>query len=220
MTALSETAPQGKPEIEPEKVSLITDKDKEEFGGEMIDLQRRVAQEEVAGLKAQNDRLLAEIGKLQDVTHGLADTQMQHKAESFEEQLTKMVPTWQQIDEQLDWRDWLADVDPMAGAQRQQLLKNAVQSQNATRVAAIFNAFTGGLAPAAPAPNPQSELSTQVSPGRSVAPVAPAHKAKIWTSADLQAALDPRKLKHMTSAEITAVTSEIDIAQLEGRIQN
>jgi uncharacterized protein YukE len=218
---LTDTAQTRQPVTPPVASKLVTDKDEEEFGLDMIDLQRRVANEESGELRTQNANLLKVVNDLQETVKGLSQAQHESRLTSFDEKLLKLVPNWAEIDKEQGWLNWLDDTDPLTGVRRQVMLVNAHKGQDASRMAAIFNAYTG-IAPSKTIPPvPQkSELKTQVTPRKSAASVQVPVEAKIWSSAELSAALDPRRTKHMAATEIEALNNEIDNAQREGRVRN
>ncbi len=216
ITALSETAQESKPETQPEKAHLVTDRDEEEFGSEMIDLNRRVAREEIAARDAKIAELEGIVRDLAGKYGKLNETTQQTAGQSFEQQLATLVPDWREIDQNPAWLEWLAEVDPITGKQRQAHLDVAHKALDAQRVANIFNTFADQTKPAVP--TPKSELNKQVTPKKSAAPNAPSSQPKVWTQAEIADALDPRKLRHMTTEQIDGVMSEIDAAQREGRV--
>lgn len=216
INALSETAQKSKPENQPEVARYVTDKDEDEFGSDVIDLNRRVAREEIAARDAKIAKLEAIVQDMSGKLGSLTQQSQQTAGQTFESQLERLVPNWREIDATQEWLSWLSEVDPMTGMQRQAHLDQAHKALNAQRVANIFNAFTGQTKQAAP--TPKSELSKQVTPKKSAAPNAPSSQPRIWTQAQIAEALDPRRLKHMSPEQIEGVMSEIDAAQREGRV--
>lgn len=211
---ISETAEESKPEPGQVEAKYVTDKDEDEFGQELIDLQRRVAKEEIASLTAQNQQLAATVKELREQISILANSQQQVADGSFLTQLSRLVPNWEEIDSDPEWLKWLAEVDPLSGRNRQSFLNEAHAALDAKRVATFFDAFLKSKGKS----SSKSELNRQVTPKKNSAPSAPPAQEKVWSQSEIAAALDPRKLKHMSQKEVEALMSEIDAAQRDGRI--
>lgn len=195
--------------------SLISEKDEEEFGSDLIDLQRRIAREQNANLVSELESLKAQNSQLINELNGMKQTSQKTSQDVFFDRLSAAVPNWNEIDQDPKWREWLAEVDPMTGMNRQAYLERAHNDLDVARVAAIFNAYQNLQAPK----KPQSELQRQVTPTRSAASAtAGTRQEKVWTQAEIAQALDPRNLRKMSADEITALNAEIDAAQRDGRI--
>jgi hypothetical protein len=93
-------------------------------------------------------------------------------------------------------------------------LDGAQNRQDVQRIAAIFDAYKATKKRS----EPSQELKRQVTPKRSASTPQAQPNQRTWTQAEIAAALDPRKLKHMKPEQIEVLMSEIDAAQAEGRI--
>lgn len=205
--------------VEPPKAEpLVSDKDVEAFGDDMIDLVRRAAREEFGRLAGS---LMAEIRKelapVREQVGTVATRQKLTEEERFYQTLSTLVPEWEQINTDQRWLEWLAEVDPFVGNIRQAALDSAVQALDARRAAAIFSAWKAQFQPKVK--SPATELQRQVSPPKSGASVPVQPAAKIWTNAEYQAAFDPRLTRHMSAAEIASLQAEADRAAQENRVR-
>lgn len=204
---------------EPPKADpLVSDKDVEAFGDDMIDLVRRAAREEFGRLAGP---MLAEIRKeltpVREQVSTVVNRQKLTEEDRFYQTLTGLVPDWEQINADQRWLEWLGEIDPLVGDVRQAALDTAFRAMDAKRTAAIFNTWKAQFQPKVK--SPVQELQRQVSPSKSgaSAPVQPA--AKIWTNAEYQAAFDPRLTRHMSAAEIASLQAEADRAAQENRVR-
>lgn len=142
--------------------------------------------------------------------------------EVFESRLTASVPTWREVNVQQAFLDWLAEVDPIAGTQRQAALNAAHQSLDAGRVSAIFGEF----------------LKTQVRPAAAQVPTAVAKQVAPSTAAPAAPQAAPAQKPVVTQAQVAqfyqdlasgryrgnevqarALEAAIDQAMAEGRVR-
>lgn len=154
--------------------NLVTEDDEAEYG-ESIDMMRKVSREELAPMAQE----------IAAIKHALAQFQMnvvpqvqniaQRQATTAEQQfwadLTSSVPNWRSINDDKEFQNWLLDIDPLSGINRQTILDDAQRNLDATRVANFFRAWNElkGNANVARNTNRQataSELERQVAPGK------------------------------------------------------
>ncbi len=212
-----------KPTPAPEKPApMVTDKDEKAFGADLLDVMRRVAQEEFARLSAP---ILAEMERrlapVQEQVGSVAQRQQLTAVEQFWAALDAAVPDWKDINTNPSWIQWLEVFDPIAGKSRQDALNEAQQANDARRVVAMFNLWKAqNQAPAqAQASQARKELARQAAPAKSAGgvPSQPAAQ-KIWSIAEYQAVYDPRLKNTHTAQEIAALQAEADKALEEGRV--
>lgn len=214
---------------EPERVDpLVTDKDVETFGSDLIDLQERVAKKAVAEARGQFQAVIdkqADYIKQLEAKVGVVDQQVTASAQDrFYESLAKQVPDWEQVNGDQRFLVWLGEVDSMTGVARQAYLDDAANRMDLPRVVAIFNAFKELTAPAqAAAPvvsqGKKQELERQVAPSKSKASAPTDSGKRLWTRAEYERALDPRYTKHLSADEASKLEAEADLAVAEGRVQ-
>ena len=214
---------------EPEKVDpLVTDKDVETFGSDLIDLQERVAKKALSEARAEFKGIVdkqAEYIKQLEAKVGVVDQQVSANAqERFYDALAKQVPDWETVNGDQRFLEWLGETDQMSGVSRQAYLDDAANRMDLPRVVAIFNAFKQIVAPAtAPqakvSQNRKEELERQVAPSKSKASSPTDSGKRIWTKAEFERAMDPRYTKHLSADESTQLEAELDLAVAEGRVQ-
>ena len=208
---------------------VVTPKDMESYGPELIDLIGRISSATTARERAQ---ILDEVKRATGtVSTQVADVKAAQKVTDkalFEQRLTELQPDWRDLDVRTDWHDWLRAYDPLMGAVRQVRLNEAYSAWDAPRVHEFIKAWLATLPPVSPVPlTPQEELARQVQP-RSVPPAnfstavgdVPNGK-KIWTQQEIGEAFNAKlqgKFKHRPD-EWAALSHEIDVAAAEGRVR-
>ena len=211
-----------------EPVSLLSEKDVEEYG-ESIDIMRKVTKEEtgnllgeVASLKQQIAQMAQNtVPQVQQLANQVGNTQEQ----LFWSKLSSIVPNWQEINENADFQTWLLETDPLSGQPRQAHLEDAQQRYDVERIANIFSTWSGlngaGSAQQVKSTN-QAELQQQVAPkkSRSAGAAPSSNKAPSYTAADIAAFYDDiRKGKFKgRDDERAKIERDIFAAQAEGRI--
>lgn len=211
---------------------LVTDKDVETFGGELIDLIRRQAQEvsktERAALEQEINKLRAENTELKQNVGSVAERQTKSSLSVYETDLTKAVPDWAAINVNTEFHQWLMQPDPLSGIQRQALLQNAYNTFDVARTTALFNAFKTekkiplpNVQATPPAPSP--ELARQVAPGtsRSAPATPPAAPERIWSQDEIgRFYTDVAKGVYAGKADEAAkIEAQIDAAVAAGRVR-
>lgn len=152
----------------PAPAPLVTDKDLETYGADMLDLIRRQATEMAQQIVAeQMAQLKPELDQTRDQIKTVEQQVYRNEGDKFYGELAKAVPDWEAINQDPRFLNWLGEVDPLSGVERQGLLEAAGQKLDHKRVATIFELFKAdaGLnkpapAPAAPAPAPSPSPRT------------------------------------------------------------
>jgi len=166
-------------------------------------------------LAAKNAAMEAQIAAMAEQLKGTS-TQLAVTAEqSFFERLSKSVPDWSQVNTDKGFLSWLAEADPVYGVPRQQALAAAQQRLDVDRVAAVFNAYTGG----SKAPKAADPLASMVSPkgASTVAPVATG--SPVITQAQVSKFYDDGRRGVYSAPEYARIESLINAALAEGRIR-
>lgn len=233
LIATMQTAPSPQPPVEAPQAKLITPKDEDDFGTDMVDFARRVTREEMTPVMqalAQMQRQLEQLGSLAPTVHQVANNQAATAEEKFFANLEEAVPDWAQVNDNPQFHEWLLTPDEMTGITRQTYLADARNSLDLRRVVSVFNTWkreTGVAPSAAPQQRPQtsnvSRLEKQIAPGRTnAATSAPSPKAeKVWTGADIAKFYDDRRNGKFKGreAEANAMERDIFLAQRDGRIR-
>jgi hypothetical protein len=207
---------------------LVTDKDVEAFGVDLIDVIGRKAQEVAESMVTAKMRNLEdENRKLTDQLNGVTERQGANDRRAYFTELGRLVPDFEALNVDQGFMNWLAEVDPLSGVARQEYLNKAWLEFNAAHTAHLFNAYKQQKAPAAPAPAPapqaKQQLQRQVAPDTSKVSASnpTGTAAKVWTTAELNDFYrDVRKGKFANKdGERARIEAEIDQAVAEGRIR-
>ena len=213
-----------KPTTPKEKVSYVTDADREEFGEELIDVQRRVAQEvsqEYAGRIEQQDEVISEL-KTQ-----LAKTGNDVGEMSFTQRLHTVVPDFADVDNDERWVAWLNEHDPMLRGPRRDQAAAAFQAGDVDAVLHYVNLWKSSISQPETATRDQRqvELEKQVAPNRSANSVRTqgvGQSSKIYSSREVDSAWTKvRTLNTKGSyADAEKLEAELTAAYMQGRVRN
>ncbi len=194
---------------QPEPTALVTDKDKESFGEDLIDLIQRVTKQQVAPL-------LSDVNTRVD---GVAQVAAATAEERFEGELTRLVPDWEQINNSPEFVSWLGRYNIKA-------LNEAYGSQDLQGTAQFFNDFKKLTAPpaneappAAPAAPVVDKLAQYAAPPKGKVSNLPIDESKgrIWTPGDVKKLYDDMANKRITPAEFDKLEADLFKAQREER---
>lgn len=211
--------------------SLVTDKDAEAFGTDLIDLARRVAKEQFGEREQQ---LLGQIGKLeqrlaaQDERLGtVAETQVATAQERFYAALDGSLPQWEAIQATPECQTWLQTRVPGTRYTWNQALLAAAGEQDSARALEVFDTFLAAHPKMDPrkkqAPAPQSnkaELQRQVAPSKSAAATATPQGKRVYSAREYSAEMDRviQLGKARQYDDQTALENELNAALAEGRV--
>lgn len=230
ITKLESLAAPAQPTAQTE--SLVTDKDAEAFGTDLIDLARRVAKEQFGEREQQ---LLGQIQKLeqrlvdQDAKLGtVTETQVATAQERFYASLDGSLATWEQIQATPECQQWLQTRVPGARHTWNQALLGAANDFDAPRALEVFDTFLAAnptLDPRkkAPAPAPQSkrdELQRQVAPSKSGAATSTPQGKKVYSAREYEQGMNQvvQLGKMRQYDEQAALENELNAALAEGRV--
>lgn len=206
------------------KDRLVTDKDVEAFGDDLIDLQRRVAQE-VSG------EFDAKLSRLREENESLRKQVTQVEGVSFESRLNQTIPDFQQINNDERWVQWLDEFDPLIQGPRRSVAQSAYARGDVDAVKAYVDLFKQTITEPEPSqssarkpevkPERQAELQRQVQPSKSSAPTGTTQPGgRMLSSQDFERGMS-RAAKMMQQGkydEAAALESEMSAALSEGRI--
>lgn len=214
------------------RVPLVTDKDAETYGSDLVDLIRRQAQQTAADLKDEMEadmrKLEAENEALRNQVTGVTQKQEATVSDRYISSLAALVPDWEAINSDSDFLAWLDVEDPMSGLTRQSYLDNAFKNLDAQRTARLFNAWKAeGKAPPAPvepsrAPQLDQELQRQITPGKSkMAPAQDVSSNQIWSTAEIAKFYNDVRAGVYKNAPDDArrIETEIDLAVSTGKVR-
>lgn len=194
--------------------SLVTEKDEEAFGSDLIDLIRRVVRDEATrNLVPEVDRLVRPI---REQLGTVVQSHLTAEQQRFWRELTEAIPNWQQINESKEWLQWLAEREtPWATRTRQDALDEAQKMLDYERVINMFKAFLEGKEQNQTKPN----LSKKVSPPKTNTAAQIPSGNKIWTNAEYMYAMDPRRKNEMGLEAWMRLVNEAEKALAEGRVK-
>lgn len=203
----------------------VTDKDVEAYGGDLVDLMRRVADEAAAQVREEYTGIVRELedrnANLLQKLDGVADRQVVNDRQTYYRDLNELVPDYEAVNVDPAFIAWLAEADPLSGTPRQEYLNKAFQTFNVDTTAALFNAYKAGKTPPTPSKPPEAQ-ERLVQPSTSRANTAPASDAskRTWTTAEVdQFYRDVTKGVYAgKDAERARIENEIDLALAEGRL--
>jgi hypothetical protein len=178
--------------------NYLTSDDERNFGGALLDVAQRAALEVVA----------PHLRQLQTENADLRARQMRESRRRLDEQVEAAIPDFREFDRDPRWHKWLLGIDLMSGRVRQQLLNEAIDSSDATRVRKFFDDFRR-----------QAGQSTSTS--------APGHTRSASSGKNFYSRDDITRLYEMhrkgaftgREAEWNRIEQDIFAAQREGRIE-
>jgi|VirMetMinimDraft_7_1064189.scaffolds.fasta_scaffold00592_18 ElaB/YqjD/DUF883 family membrane-anchored ribosome-binding protein len=214
------------PEKPKEKVSYVTDADRQEFGDELIDVQRRVAREVAEEFQEQ---LQAQAAIIEELKGQVTSTGSQIGQMGFSQRLIHLVPDFDKIDNDKRWIAWLNEYDPMLRGPRRDRAKDAFDAGDAEAVADYVKLFKATLPTDTPNPDTerserQAELDKQVAPNRTAnSAVTPSvgKESKVYSAREVEAVWT--KIRTLNSRglidDAAKLEAEITTAYLEGRVR-
>ena len=214
-----------RPEAKAPAKSLVTDKDIEAFGGDLVDLVKRQAQETAEQLAEERlSKLAEENDNLRTHLTGVAERQVSNDRDMYFAKLAAQVPDYEELNVDEGFLAWLEEADPLSGQARQEYLNTAFKGFDALRTAQLFNAYKATLAPspASQAKAPSRNLQRQVTPSTSkvTGPTEPQPDTRIWKQSEITSfyADVTKGLYKGNAAEQAKIEAEIDRAVAEGRV--
>jgi hypothetical protein len=192
------------------QAKLIKPEEIEQYGEGFFDMVQRAAEEKFGAERTQLMNTIAELTAKVDTV--VATGESNSKA-SFYSELTRLAPDWKTVDENQAWRTWLAEYDPDARRQRQDLLNDAMASGEADYVAKLIAKWKLTQR-SAPAPN--LETMTTPSTSRSTSTPTPV-KGRTWTSAEVDQFYHDYAKGKISETEGARIEQDIALAVQDGR---
>lgn len=210
----------------PTPTPLVTDKDRESFGPDLVDLIDRGVRQATAPLLGEIEKLRAANAQLAGSVQNTQQTTQKTADQVFYGKLKELVPDVSAVNVDPKFMAWLQEVDPIYGLPRQVALNNAHQNKDANRVANIFNTFKQLNAPAAapsPSPTPQrdpkKELARQVPPARTNTSNEPVVQPKIqWTQESIARFYEDCRRGALSPEDQLKYEADLQSAIAEGRV--
>lgn len=126
----------------------LTAEETSEFGEDFMRVVEKKAKQAMAPVVQRYEQ---EIASLKQRLSGVAGVMQADAQTRVKQQLTELVPNWQQLNYDEQFLAWLGLPDPYSGAIRGEMLKNAYAQGDALRVANFFKGFLAEEAAVAPA---------------------------------------------------------------------
>ena len=107
-----------------------------------------IATAAITAARAQVDSVLTQERTTQQTQRQRETEREQNRRhQAFLDALGEVVPNWAVIDQRTDWRQWLAQIDPQTGHERQAALTAGINAGDVNAVSAIFASFLRAVAP-------------------------------------------------------------------------
>lgn len=218
----AEAAKKAEAEKPKEKVSYVTDADREEYGDDLIDFQRRVAKE---ASQEYEDRFEQQAKVIEQLQQQISNTGSQVGEVGFTQKLNNLVPGFDQLDNDERWVAWLNEYDPMTRGPRRDQAQAAFNSGDAEAVAHYVGLFRESVEPVANGKSDRdTELEKQVTPSRSASTVtnkSSSKNSKVYSERELNNAWT--KIRTLNTQgkydDAEKLEAELTAAYMEGRVK-
>jgi len=217
----AEAAKKAEAEKPKEKVSYVTDADREEYGDDLIDFQRRVAKE---ASQEYEDRFEQQARVIEQLQQQISNTGSQVGEVGFTQKLNALVPGFDQLDNDERWVAWLNEYDPMTRGPRRDQAQAAFNSGDAEAVAHYVGLFRESVEPVANGKSDRdTELEKQVTPSRSASTVTKSSgkDSKVYSEKELNNAWT--KIRTLNTQgkydDAEKLEAELTAAYMEGRVK-
>jgi hypothetical protein len=231
---LAQQLVQAKTQPEPQPAAtepLVTAKDVESFGEDLIEVQRRVAREVmreyVEPLKTELTKRDERITQLeQNVTKAGGEV----ATLTFEQRLATQVPDFAAINVDPKWIAFLDEIDPYTNEPRRAFAEFVYNAGDVAKLKGIVDFYKKTVTPA-PAPildddvrsQRQAELERQVAPSRTVTPSNPSQpqNTRVYTEAEMNAQFGRVRQLNISGKyeEASKLEAELSEAYMQGRVR-
>lgn len=217
------------PEPAPE-ADLVTKKDVDAFGEDLVDLARRIAKDEFGKRESkylkQIEALQGQLAEAKGQVGEVVESTAKSANERFFETLDARLPGWDKVQATAECQEWLGTRIPGTTATWDMALKQAASNRDVKTVMEVFDAFfakhpTMNPTAKAPAPAPaKQELQRQVAPSKSSASTPTANTKRTYTGAEYQAESMRlmRLMQRGQAEEAGRLDAELNAALAEGRV--
>ena len=217
----AEAAKKAEAEKPKEKVSYVTDADREEYGDDLIDFQRRVAKE---ASQEYEERFEQQARVIEQLQQQISNTGSQVGEVGFTQKLNALVPGFDQLDNDERWVAWLNEYDPMTRGPRRDQAQAAFNAGDAEAVAHYVGLFRESVEPVANGKSDRdTELEKQVTPSRSASTVTKSSgkDSKVYSEKELNNAWT--KIRTLNTQgkydDAEKLEAELTAAYMEGRVK-
>lgn len=221
-------APAPAPEAE---ADLVTKKDVDAFGEDLVDLARRIAKDEFGKRESkyvkQIEALQGQLAEAKGQVGEVVETTAKSANERFFETLDLRLPGWDKVQATAECQEWLGTRIPGTSVTWDAALKEAARARDVKAILEVFEVFfekhptMNPKATPAPAPAPaKQELQRQVAPSKSAASSPSANTKRTYTGAEYQSeSMRLMRLMQKGQAEEAGrLEAELNAALAEGRV--
>lgn len=202
--------------------ALVTEKDMDTFGGDLIDLMGRKATEivrrEIAAALAEFRK---EFGVVREQVGQVTERVVESEMDRFWAGVMNLVPDWPVIDADPRWISWLDTAPPFAEETYRALAGKAIARGKPDKIAKLVETWkkeTGAPPVEPPRTSKQHELSSQVAPSTTRVTSTPVAE-RLWTKSDYEAAYDVRNVQRFGPEKAAQMAADADRAVAEGRVR-
>lgn len=205
---------------------LITEKDEEAFGADLVEMVRRaqkeVLQEAQKTFSTERQELLAEINTLKAQ---LDNTSTVVSNTTFEQRLSRAIPDFDQLNTSPKWIAWLDEVDAYTGQPRRAYAEYQYGQGNVVevkRIVDLYKSMTGYGQQQQEQQQRQKELERQVQPSRNASSSAQSQPAaKFYTEAEASRLFDRVRQLNIQGKhdEASSLEAELTNAYTQGRVR-
>lgn len=213
-----------KPDEPKKPTALVTEKDVEDFGSDLVEMTRRAAREVFS---SESQTLLSALdARFADLQQRLGNMQAQvveTATLTFWDKVTNLVPDWAAVDADPAWVEFLDTRVPGTRTTRRQLAADAISAGEPEPIKELVDLWRGAQTPPPPKEDPakqqkQAELQRQVTPSTAKSSVTP-QAPKLWTAQEYEYLFSQKAAQSMKPDELAAQQAEAQQAVLDGRIR-
>ncbi|WP_163557579.1 hypothetical protein [Halomonas sp. NO4] len=187
---------------------------REDFGEDLVDFVERMIAQKAAPSQAESD----DVSELRSEVESLKQEKLDHAKAGFWRDLQWAVPNFREVNADPGFLQYLAQVDPQSGRQRQQLLDEAQKALDAKTVIDIFQLYLNQAGQGAERSTrvPEEELEP---PRSRSTDTPPAGGGNVWTGAGINQFYRDKREGRYSADEAQRLEADIFAAQKEGRVQ-
>lgn len=186
----------------------FTDAEVEEYGQDFLDMVSRVANR----VGKTGSGVAEELATLKNQFDGIVENQARSAEDQFYADLEAAVPDWEKINESDEFKEWLAELMPMTGQERQVFLAKAHAQYDVSTVISFFTSWKGESVVSYSPDTTTSSNEFEEGFGEDT---------RVFTASEIQRFYDDKKLGRYRGKEEEARQIELKIfkAQQENRIR-
>lgn len=215
----------------------ITDQDRQEFGPETVDFVERAIRhhtgsfgQQLAEISQRLAGLEGSVGRATTLATQVQHETLQQRTLRYEADLDARVPTWEQLQSNQKFLDWLDKRDVLSGRKYGELLSDAHKSLDAARVTELFRVYDPATvkdSPATPAPSAQPAAAAPLvdptslaAPATSPAAAAPTQPptGEIWKQSQMDELYTRKRLGTISQADFENLEKRYMDAAANGRV--